>query len=529
MDKNTPLTDNREQANIPGPETASRDPRIGAELTRYYSGIDWGTILMRLLEKIHWIVLAALIGAAAMWFYTSRMVTPIYQAISKIYIAGSDTTISLSDLQLGSSLATDYQEVFRIWHIHEMVDERLDLNYSYSQLSDMVTVSNPSGSHFLYIYVRSPDPEEAKLLADTYAEVVQEYISVRMELRKPQILEKARLPYAPISPNIRASVIRGFMIGGAGMLAILVFFFLMDDRIRSSDDILKAVDLPTFGHITRQNMERNAQEEEAPNPVRGSPPAGSAPYAEIQGNLALDYSGEEAINTICSSLSFVGPVLKRVMITSCRAHEGKSFTAMQIAIGMTRRGKRVLLMDVDLRMSVLRSRYGIRLSGREVGLAHLLSGQCTLEEALYETNIPNLTLLPDGSSVKTPLTLLTAPHFARLMDSLAERFDLVVVDTPPLNAVVDAAEIARHCDGSLIVLEYNQTHIKALRETVEMLRTAGKPPLGCIINKENLSRLAKGRYSNYYYYGGKYGYGYRKQEGDSHKKRSLSFKRNHKS
>ena len=523
MDRNTAFTDSREKPIAPVTETSAQDPRSGSEWSRYYSGIDWGTILMRLLEKIHWIVLAALIGAAGMWFYTARMVTPIYQATSKIYIAGSDTTISLSDLQLGSTLATDYQEVFRIWHIHEMVDERLDLDYSYSKLSDMVTVNNPSGSHFLYIHVRSSDPEEARLLADTYAEVVQEYISVRMELRKPQILEKARLPYAPIFPDVRGSVLRGFLVGGFGMLVILVFFLLMDDRIRSSEDILKAVDLPTFGHITRQNMERNAEKEEAPNQRRGALPVGPGPAAEIQGNLALDYSGEEAINTICSSLSFVGPDLKRVMITSCRAHEGKSFTAMQVAIGMTRRGKRVLLMDADLRMSVLRTRYEIRLSGKGMGLAHLLSGQCALEEALYGTNIPNLFLLPDGSSVKTPLTLLTAPRFGQLMDVLAERFDLVVVDTPPLNAVVDAADIARRCDGSLIVLEYNQTHAKALREAVEMLRKAGKPPLGCIINKENLSRLAKGRYSNYYY-GGKYGYGYRKQEEKS-EKHLFSFRR----
>ena len=109
-------------------ETGAAEP--SAPLTApYYTGIDWVSMLFRLLENLPWIALAALVGAAVMWFYTGRMVTPIYQATSKIYIAGSDTTISLSDLQLGSTLATDYQEVFKIWHIHEMVDERLDLDY----------------------------------------------------------------------------------------------------------------------------------------------------------------------------------------------------------------------------------------------------------------------------------------------------------------------------------------------------------------------------------------------------------------
>ena len=100
----------------------------------YYTGIDWVSVLFRLLEKIHWIILTALIGAVLAWFYVTNIATPVYQATSKIYIAGSDTTISLSDLQMGSTLAVDYQEVFKIWHVHEMVDERLNLNYSYSEL-----------------------------------------------------------------------------------------------------------------------------------------------------------------------------------------------------------------------------------------------------------------------------------------------------------------------------------------------------------------------------------------------------------
>ena len=189
-EKSTGLTEE-----MTGISVRNTSPAAEGPAPEYYSGIDWVSVLFRLLEKIHWIVLAD-------------------QATSKIYIAGSDTTISLSDLQLGSTLATDYQEVFKIWHVHEMVDERLDLDYSYSQLEKMVSVSNPSGSHLLYIYVKSSVPEEAKLLADTYAEVVQDYITNRMELRKPQILEKARTPIKPIYPNVNATVVKGAAIGG---------------------------------------------------------------------------------------------------------------------------------------------------------------------------------------------------------------------------------------------------------------------------------------------------------------------------
>ena len=470
----------------------------------FYSGIDWISVLFRLLEKIHWIVLAALAGALLAWFYATGIVTPVYQATSKIFIAGSDTTLSISDLQLGSTLAVDYQEVFKIWHVHEMVDEKLNLDYSYSQLENMVSVNNPSGSHLLYIHVKSTNPGEAKLLADTYAEVVQEYIADKMELRKPQILEKARTPVTPVSPNVSATVIKGALIGGLGVMLIFLFIFILDDRIRTAEDITNAVDLPMFGTITRQNMERNAEEQEEQDQPAPAMFAEGENQAVFRGCLKLDYAGVEAVNAICSGIAFAGKNMKRVLITSCGANEGKTFTALQIAIGMTRRGARVLLIDADLRLSVMKEKYDIHYGRQPAGLAHLLSGQWTAGEAIYHTNIPGLDLLPDGISVKTPLSLLTSTEFDSLMASVSETYDLVIVDTPPLGAVIDAAEISRRCDGSLLVLDYNRTHGKALKEAARMLRQAGTPILGCIVNKAAVRRMGNSRYS--YYYGGKNGY-----------------------
>ena len=484
-------------------ETHPEDPETST--LRNYAGVDVIALLLRLLGKIHWILIAGLVGALLAWFWVSRMVTPVYQATSKIYIAGSDTTISLSDLQLGSTLATDYQEVFKIWHVHEMVDERLDLDYSYSKLANMVTVNNPKNSHLLYINIRSSDPEEAKLLADTYAEVVQDYIANKMELRKPQILEKARTPYSPVWPDVRGTVIKGFLAGALGMLVLLALIFLLDDRIRSADDVTRATGLPTFGIVTCQDMAKNAGEQDAPNPIGSQDVSGAGRSAVFRGDLALDYAGEEAVNTICSSMTFTGANIKRVLVTSCGANEGKTFIALQVAIGMTRRGKKVLLVDADLRLSVMRAKYDIRLNGSDKGLAHLLSGQCATEDAVYATNIPNLYLLPDGACVKAPLSLLTSPEFDRLMDSLSGHFDLVVVDTPPLGNVIDAAEIARGCDGAMLVAGFNQARGRMLREAAGLLRRTGTPVLGCILNKAKVSVIEKGRYA-YGTYGGRYEY-----------------------
>ena len=477
-------------------KSAAQEPEKGS---RYYSGIDWLALFFHLLDKVYWIVLAALLGAAIAGVYVKFLVTPLYQATSKIYIAGSETTISLSDLQLGSSLATDYQEVFKIWHVHELVDEKLNLNYSYGELANMISVSNPSGSHLLYIQVKSPDPEEARLLADTYAEVVQQYISEKMDLRKPQILEKARKPGSPVSPNIRGTVIRGFIFGALAAVAILVLVFLVDDRIRSADDVEKMLSLPTFGMVNLQRAQTSRAESEAAKQLPKTPHT-----AIIRENLELDYTATEAFNSICSSISFAGSDLRRIAVTSCGANNGKTYVSMQIAAGMARRGKKVLMMDGDLRLSVLANRYGIQLSGSGFGLAHVLSGQCGLEDAVYHTNISNLWLLPVGATVKTPLSLLTSEDFPRMMSALRGAFDLIIVDTPPVGVVVDAADISRHCDGVLLVLEYNTTHARAVKEVRKLLEQTGTPVLGCVLNKVALKGLDRKRYGYQYGYYDRY-------------------------
>ncbi len=223
------------------------EPKEGIE-------IDLGALFYRLLEKFHWILLTALIGAGIALVIVLKFITPMYQATAKIYIVGSDTTISLSDLQIGSNLAADYQEVFKTWHVHELVDKRLNLNYSYTDLSKMITITNPMNTHVIYVSVKSSNPEEAKLLADAYAQVAREFIATKMDMREPNIFEEAMLPSKPVSPQKTRDVIIGFLIGALLAAAIVTIKFFSDDRILSGEDIAKVGGLTTLGMIPLQDM-----------------------------------------------------------------------------------------------------------------------------------------------------------------------------------------------------------------------------------------------------------------------------------
>ncbi len=230
--------------------------------------IDLVALFYRFLEKAHWIILTALIGAAVAGVLVFKVITPIYEATAKIYIVGSDTTISLSDLQIGSNLAADYQEVFKNWHVHELVDKRLKLDYSYTQLSNMVTVTNPANTHVLYVTVKSPDPAEAKAIADTYAQVAREFIAAKMDMREPNIFEEAKLPDKPSTPRKTRDIIIGFLVGALLAMVIVTAKFLGDDRICSSEDIEKVGNLSILGMIPFQETE-GKQDRRNKTPVYG--------------------------------------------------------------------------------------------------------------------------------------------------------------------------------------------------------------------------------------------------------------------
>ena len=122
---------------------------------------------------------------------------------------------------------------------------------------------------------------------------------------------------------------------------------------------------------------------------------------------------------------------------------------------------------------------------------------------IYETNVPNIYFIPIGTDVQAPLSLIATPDFDTLVKTLSTSFDLVIIDAPPVGLVIDAAEIAKSCDGSVLVLEYAKTHRRALAEAKQQMERTGTPILGCILNKVTMDRLST---KKYYSYGGKYGY-----------------------
>ena len=223
---------------------------------------------------------------------------------------------------------------------------------------------------------------------------------------------------------------------------------------------------------------------------------------EITRFAELDYACSEALNTLCANLSFVGSGKKKIMITSSRASEGKSFLAMNMMRTLAALGRKVVLVDADLRRSLIVNRYGVRLQNENhQGLAHYLAGMCALEDILCSTDIVGAYMVTSGREVSNSLSLLTTPLLATLLDTLARDFDVVLIDAPPVGVIIDAAEIAKSCDGTLLIVSYNETNRRELSESKKQIERTGCPVLGAVLNNVTFDTLSSKKYyySKYYY------------------------------
>ena len=215
----------------------------------------------------------------------------------------------------------------------------------------------------------------------------------------------------------------------------------------------------------------------------------------------LDYSSSEAYKTLRTNLKFCGDDKRVIALTSCMANEGKSSVALNLAIALAEAGEKVVLVDADLRNSVLLGR--AQVTGEVKGLTHYLSKQASLVDTVCMTNIGGLHVIFAGPVPPNPAELLGSPQFPQMVEALRKVYNYVIVDTPPLGLVIDPAIIAENCDGIALVLESGADSYRFVLNIKEQLEKAGCPILGVILNKVDSSRGGYGKYGGY----GRYGYG----------------------
>ncbi|MCR5268638.1 MAG: polysaccharide biosynthesis tyrosine autokinase [Lachnospiraceae bacterium] len=218
----------------------------------------------------------------------------------------------------------------------------------------------------------------------------------------------------------------------------------------------------------------------------------------------------ESLRELRTNIRFCGDDIKTILFTSVMPNEGKSTVVMNLARSLVDAGNMVLVIDSDMRKSVLVGRHKAKRTdgGTVLGLSHFLSGQMDLEEVVYQTQFPQLYMIFAGPAVVNPTELLENKYFPRLVHAVRSRFDYVLIDCAPLGAAIDAAVIAKECDGAVVVISQGDVSSKAAAAVKKQLDASGVKILGAVLNKVDMKK------SRYYgkYYGGYYGKYYGKEE-----------------
>jgi capsular exopolysaccharide synthesis family protein len=302
------------------------------------------------------------------------------------------------------------------------------------------------------------------------------------------ILEVARPADKPSAPQkaryLAIALVMGLMLGGG--LALLRDW--MDQRLRSAEEIAAVLGLPVLGIVPSMSKRVDIV-------ARGQ-----------RVHVDSDSSEAEAYRTIRTAVFFGAPKneARKIVVTSPAAGDGKTTLVSNLAIAMAQAGQKTLIVDADFRKPMQQKIF--KLNHKEAGLSNIIAGFMTSEEGIQHSGIEGLDLLLCGSDVPNPSEMLNSDRFAELLEILADKYDRVIVDSPPVMPVTDAQIIAAVCDVTLLVLRAEKSTRNVSRQARDGLLSVGARVLGAVVNDVK-KKGRYGYYSGYGYYHSNYGYG----------------------
>jgi len=321
------------------------------------------------------------------------------------------------------------------------------------------------------------------------------------------IIDWAPLPDDPFSPDTRRHLMLAAILGLILGVGLALLIENIDDSIKSPDDLERACNLFSLGHLPQIGGSRRITLN------IGGKPDSSAIFRYFpslqRGNLSTIEAGDldlvvyseprhpiaEALRHIHTSvmLSSSGRPPSAIMISSPNPSEGKTMVASNLALSFAMSGKQVVLIDCDTRKPRIHKIFQLDL---QPGLTNYLTGNATLKEVLLLTSFPNLTIISAGTNPPSPVNLLNSEAFKDLLTQLRKQFQQVIIDTPPILAFADARIISVLVDGVLLITKNHSTHKKAGRRAQHLLSQINAPIMGAVLNGINTSDI----YGGYYYY-----------------------------
>ncbi len=311
--------------------------------------IDIMQILMMLLSKI-WILIVSGIAVAIIAFsITELAITPLYQSSIKLYIINrqNGSTTTLSDIQSSTQLVQDYKVLVTSLPVVEQVIRNLDLDMEADDLVSKIKCEIESDSRVLQVTVTDPDPERAKEIVDAVADISAKQITSVMQIEGVNVIEYGRVATSPSSPNVKKNTVLGAAVGVVLAIAVLVVKFLLDDTIKSSEDVERYLGITNLSLIPLTEEEYNghssSKKKKEEKVIIERLEGIIMQKINLENTQQDNYQVRESYRNLRTNIFLSGKDTKVVMFTSCGPNEGKSTVTMNLASSIADGGKKSIV------------------------------------------------------------------------------------------------------------------------------------------------------------------------------------------
>lgn len=464
--------------------------------------------------KNNWVVIVATTVVLGLlgFFYTSFFVSPTYS--SNLLLCVSNTTsgseqyvyYNQTDIMASNKLVNACGDIITSNSVLEKVSDRTGDKYSAGAIRSMISISTEEESQIFKLSVSCSDPEDASLIANAIGDIAPTIINDYLKPTSLKVLDYAKPSNAPIGPNVTRNTLVFCLLG---LVVSYGFFFLrsqFDIYVRSEDDIKNIFgDVPILGVIpviSGETLANNKRIKGKWNFLKGKTKFQKlVPSTELINNKTTFFV-KEAYKDLRTNILFSLPdsKCKIIAVSSSVMSEGKSTTCANTAITFAEMGKKVLIIDTDMRRPRL---HRLMKSTSTPGLSNLLLNLSTYDESVFATNYPNLDVIFAGEISPNPTELLSSARMKEILDEMSKHYEYIFVDTPAIAPIADAVIISKLVQGHIIVTRQGMTEKKILENCVSKMLFSNAKILGYVVNGVDLSKNSNSKY--------KYSYKYREE------------------
>lgn len=460
------------------------------------------------MQRAWAVALVALLCAVIAFLGTYLLITPTYEASTKLYVNNSNDnssgSISSGDLTTSRNLVDSYIVILETEDTYRAVITYAGVDRTPSELKKMVTASAVNSTEIFKITVTSPDPEEALLIADAITHVLPDMIADTIDGTSARVVESATLPTSPSSPSYPKNIILGFMIGFVLMVAYIIIREIMDTTIREEEDIQQTCKYPILASI--------------PDMQASGKGGGYYKYGYYAKSSKHNKANEKQVELIGSGISFAAFEAYKLLrtklqfsfadngshvigVSSSLSGEGKSLSSVNVAHTLSELGKKVVLIDCDMRRPTLAEKLKIN---KVPGFSSYLTGQADLLSLIQPSGIngdeTDFHVISAGQNPPNPNELLSSANMHAAMDILRQNYDYILLDLPPVGEVSDAMTVSNVTDGILLVVRENYCNRQVLADTVHQFEYINAKLLGIVFNCTVESSGKYGKYGKKYYH-----------------------------